>query len=367
MSKEESSTVKRMRRELSREYGCKIYEDDFNLAVRVPLESIEDLNEKHLDSVRRALDRFDRRTIEEKVVSTFLVADEDNVDLEVELLFEALREDDPKTISDQLVTGESEKRTAINERVRKIMEKISEERKKEPGSRGKVVDSRGARGDFNLSDISVTSSIRKAIGRGSFERGGRPKVKKDHLQEKIYQPRLRTNICLIADTSFYPDMREEISTMKWIIRIILTLSYENRYHVSIISFSNNSAVLEMPFTTDVDKGYEVVENFDYGGLSPLSSGLRTGMRVLERQRGDSEDVVSILVLLTKGKANVPLYPGGFVRRELDYFADVLEASHIKSVIIHIGQEEKHRMKEISFKSQSRYYNPPLLKGNLFID
>jgi len=356
-----------MRRRLSRDYGCEIYEDDFNLAIRLPIESIEMFSKEHLSSIRKSLERFDRGVIEEKVISTFLIADKDHVDLETEFFLEDLEAEDTKAISDRLVREESDKRTAINERVRKIIGKLSQVQKKETGSRGKIVGSRRAEGDINLSDIAILPSIRKAIRSGSFDKERGPKVKKKHLQEKIYQTRLQTNLCLVADTSFNLDMVEEISTMIWIIRVILTMAYEKRFHVSIVSFSNNSAVVEMPFTTDVDKGYEVVSTFDYGGLSPLSSGLKTGMRALERQRGDRTQIISIMILLTQGKANVPLYPGGFVRRELTYLSETLKASHIKGVVIHIGEEEEHRMKELSFKSRSRYYSPPLLKEDLLAD
>ncbi len=356
-----------MRRRLSRDYGSELYEDDFNLAIRLPIESIEMFSKEHLEPIRRSLEEFDKKIIEDRLVTTILITDKDHVDLETEFFLEALNKDEARAISDRLLRDESDKRSAINERVRKIIENLSQFQKKETGSRGKVVGSRRARDDVDLSDIAILPSIKKAIRRGSLDENGGPNVKKQHLREKIYRTKLQTNLCIVVDTSFNPDMKEEISSMIWIIRVILTMAYENRFHVGIVSFSNNSAFVEMPFTTDVDKGYEVIETFDYGGLSPLSSGLKTGMRVLERQRGDRTQIISLMILLTQGKANVPLYPGGFVRRELDYLGEFLRVSDIKSVMIHIGDEEEHRMKELSFKSRSRYYNPPLIEDNYFAD
>jgi len=355
-----------MRRKLSRDYGSEIYEKDFNLAIRIPLESIESFKKEHIAPTRKTVEKFNRKTVEDKVISVFLIADEDHVDLELDFFLKVLEDENAKAISERLLKGESDRRTVISERVRSIIDELSQVKIKDTRSRGKVVGSRRARDDVNLSDIAILPSIRKAIRRGSIEKGRGPNVKKSHLQEKIYQTRLKTNVCIVADTSFNKNMQEEINTMIWIIRVLLTMAYEKRFHVGIISFSNNMAVVEMPFTTDVDKGYEVVKSFNYGGLSPLSSGLQTGIRALERQKGDRTQIISIMILLTQGKANVPLYPGGFVRRELDYLANVLRTSHIKSVMIHIGDEEEHQMKELSFKSRSRYYNPPILKEDLFV-
>lgn len=382
MDEEESSTVRRMRRKLSREYDCQLYEKDFNLAVRLPLESVEDIEKDDLVKAGKSLEELGTGDIEEKSVSAFVLADEDHLELEVDLFLDAVEDAEVGTILDQIVREESQKRSSIDARIRKIIENLSvNQRTKDVsgtgsdsakmkasytlGGRGRVVGSRPARKDVDFGDVAVVPSIRKAVREGSFDKIRGLNLKREHLKEKVYRSRTQTNLCMVVDTSFYPDMNEEINTMQWMIRILLTMAYENRYHVGIVSFSDNSAELELPFTTDVDKGYEVVEDFDYGGLSPLASGLKTGLEMLEMQRGDRAQTVSLMVVLTRGKANVPLYPGGFVRRELEYLSGLLKELPIGVLMVHIGDEEEDMMKEFSLESQARYYSPPMLEKKPF--
>ncbi len=382
MEKDGSSAVRRMRKRLDRDHDCQLYEKDFNLAIRLPLKSVEDVEEEDLVKARESLEELGTSNIEEKAVSAYIIADEDHLELEIELFLEAVDEVEVAPILDQIVREESHKRSSIDSRVRKIVENLSVgQRTKDVsgtgsdsakmkasytlGGRGRVVGSRPARKDVDFGDVAVVPSIRKAVREGSFDRIRGLNLKKEHLQEKVYRSRTQTNLCLVVDTSFYPDMKEEINTMLWIIRVLLTMAYEKRYHVGIVSFSDNDAELELPFTTDVDKGYEVVEKFDFGGLSPLTSGLKTGLEMLEMQRGDRTQTVSLMVVLTRGKANVPLYPGGFVRRELDYLSGLLKELPIGVLMVHIGDEEEETMKEFSLESEARYYSPPMLEKEPF--
>lgn len=382
MNDEEPSIVKRMRKKLSRDYGCRVYERDFNLAVRLPLKSIESIDKEDLLLTRESLEILGIEIIEEKTVSAYLIADRDHIEMEIDLFLKCIEEEEAEPIVDQLSREESQVRSSIDERVRKMLENMARAQRTKNvegvstssgskikasytlGGRGRVVGSRPARKDANFSDIAIIPTIRHAIREGSFDRIRGLRIKQHHLQEKIYRSRTQTNVCIVVDTSFYPDMQEEINTMLWVIRVIFTMAYEKRHHVGIVSFSGNSANMELPFTTDVDKGYEVVENLEYGGLSPFASGLKMGIEMLEKQRGDRAETVSLMVVLTRGKANVPLYPGGFLRRELIYLAKLLGESSINAVMVHIGEEEEHLMKELSLRSGSKYYRPPLLEKRI---
>ncbi len=330
---------------------------------------------------RESLEITGIEEISDKTVSAYLIADRDHLEVEVELFLDAVEEGAAAPVLQTLVMEESQKKVMIDNQVRKIVDELSREKHsksvstssgaggKVKGSytlegRGRVVGYRPGRKDTSFGDVAIVPTIRRAIQEGSFDPLRGVKIKPHHVQEKIYRSRTRTNLCIVVDTSFYSDSVREISTLEWIIRILLTMAYEKRYHVSFVSFSGNRAKVEMPFTTDVDRGAEVVDRFEFGGLSPLASGLKTGFEMLEKQRGDRAEIVSLMVIITRGKANVPLYPGGFLRRELVYYAKLLGGSTVNTLIAHIGDEEEHMIKELSLRANARYYKPPILSDRV---
>ncbi len=381
MTPKEDPKVSRIRRQVDRLYGCKIYDRDFNLAMRFPIKSVKYLDDEHIELARESLEITGVEEIKEKTVTVYLIGDKDYLEMEVDTFIEAVEEGVAKPIHDTVISKESQKQSMIDRRVRKLIDEASKKVSKKVvkgggsgqgkvkesytlGGRGRVVGYRPARKDTSFGDIALVPSIRRAIQTGSFDDITGVRIKSHHLQEKIYRSRTRTHICLVVDRSFYADSRKEINTVQMLIRTILTIAYEKRYHVGIVSYSGNSATVDLPFTTDVDKGYEVIKRFEWGGLSPLASGMKAGLEMLEKVRGDRTDMILMMVLITRGKANVPLYPGGFVRRELMDLAKMISRSHVRSMIYSITDDDEHLIKEISLRSDARYYKPPLLSDRV---
>lgn len=378
---EESARIKRIRKKLPRKYGCQIYERDFNLAIRFPKFKVSDIDDEDIILARESLEVTGIQEISEKTVSAYILADSDSLEVEIELFIEAVEQGKAGPILSSLVREESQKRDTIDKQIRNIVDNLSKMKTTKElktsssggakvkssyvlGGRGRVVRYIPARQDVSFGNVAVIPTIRKAIMSGSFDTVSGLRIKTHHLQEKVYRSRTRTNICLVIDTSFLPDDNQAIATMEWLIKVIMAITYEKRGYVGLVSFSGDRARMESPFTTDVDKGGEVFTRMKFGGLTPLASGLKTGFEMLERQRGDREDVISIMILIARGKANVPLFPGGFIRRELIYYAKMVNASGVRPLVIHIGDEEENLIKELSFRAGARYYHPPLLNKKL---
>ncbi|MFO8110818.1 MAG: VWA domain-containing protein [Thermoplasmata archaeon] len=378
---EESARIKRIRKKLPRKYGCQIYERDFNLAVRFPKRRVSDIDDNDVILARESLEITGLEEISEKTVSSYIIADTNYLEVEIELFIEAVEQGTAAPILSSLVREESQKRDMIDSQIRNIVSNLSQAKASKElrtsssggakvkssyviGGRGRVVRYIPARRDVSFGNVAIIPTIRKAIQEGSFDTISGLDVKRRHLQEKVYRSRTRTNICLIMDTSFYSDDIQAITTMEWLLRVISAITYEKRGYLGIVSFSGNRAKIESAFTTDVDRGGEVFENFEFGGLTPLASGFKMGFEMLERQRGDREDVISIMVLIARGKANVPLFPGGFIRRELIYYANRIKASSVRPFVIHIGVEEENLIKELAFRAGARYYHPPLLNKKI---
>ncbi len=377
----EPPKIGRMRKNLDRDYGCEILDRDFSMAIRFPVKNVRLITDEHITYASLSMEVTGVNEITGKSVTAFVISDRDFLEMEIQSFIEAVEKGSAKPIQDIMVSRESQKRNMINAHMRKLIndasEKVSIKVVKSSGGgqgkvrqsytlggRGRVVGYRPGRKGTSFGDIALVPTIRRAIQTGSFDEISGVKIKTHHVQEKIYRSRTRTHICLLVDRSFFPDNRREINTVEHLIRTVLTVAYEKRYHIGVVSYAGNSARIELPFTTDVDKGYQVLKRFEWGGLSPMASGMKKGLEMLEMVRGDRSDMVLMLIMITRGKANVPLYPGGYIRRELIHMAKLLSRSHAGTIIASITDDDEHLIKEISLRSGARFYKPPVLSDKV---
>jgi len=377
--KEEESLEDRIRKRLDTEFGTNIYKKDFTLGIRIPFGQVTEIRESDIPSLKRAVEEIGIDKIKEDTVTTLLVSNQDSVEFETEVLIRAIENKTVEPLHGAVVSSGKQKIQKIDEKIRRLLDESSLQSSKtvsgggtggakieesyKLGGRGRVVGDTKAREDVNFGDVAVVPTIRNAVRQGSFRgpgRSGGVNIKRSHLREKIYRSRTKLQQLMIIDTSYLPDEMRKIRTVEEIAKTVLTVSYEKRSQVSIISSSGDEAKLELPFTTEVSKGEEVLDEFKYGGLSPLPSALKKGLILLKRARGSRTDVISIMMLITRGKANVPLFPGGYVRRELLELSKMIRASPIQMIIVNVGGEESTLLKEMAHTSRARYYESPIL-------
>lgn len=370
----------KIRKRLDREFGAKIYKKDFTLGIRLPLEKVSQIRGPDVPSLKEIVKELGVDRVKNDTVTTLLVANQDSVEFETEMLIKAVENNSVEPIHKAVVSTGKRKIQRIDEKIRDLLRestlkasagvstsgsggaKLEESYKL--GGRGRVVGYTKAREGVNFSDVAVVPTIREAVAKGSFQSGfgdKKVKVKREHLRENIYRSRTKLYQLLIIDTSYLPDETRKIRTVEEIARTVFTFSYEKRSQIGMISSSGDEAELELPFTTEVSKGEEVLQNLEYGGLSPLPSALKKGLTLLERARGSRTDVVLTMMIITRGKANVPLFPGGYVRRELMDLCEMMKQSMINTIVVNVGGEESDTLlKEMAYNTRARYYEPPLL-------
>ncbi|MBS3817014.1 MAG: VWA domain-containing protein [Candidatus Thermoplasmatota archaeon] len=379
----EDSLQERIRKRLDKEFGANIYKKDFTLGIRIPFEKVTELRETDISTLKETVEDLGLEDIKKNTVTTLLVADQDSAEFETEILIRSIESKTVDPIHEAVVSTGTQKIQRIDEKVRDLINesldrsstgvsggggsgaKIEESYKL--GGRGRVVGNTKAREDVDFGDIAVVPTIRNAVRKGSFRNTGGSRganIKREHLRENIYRSRTKLYQLMIVDNSYLPDETRKIRTVEEVAKTVLTVSYEKRSQVGMISSSGDEAKLELPFTTEVSKGEEVLNGLDYGGLSPLPSALKKGLVLLERARGSRTDVISIMMIITRGKANVPLFPGGYVRRELTELSKMIRESPVRMIIVNVGGEESNMLKEMAYTAQARYYEPPVLGENV---
>ncbi len=369
----------RIRNRLEKDFGAHVYERDFTLGIRIPFNQVTELRNTDVPTLKQTIEDIGLDEIEEKTVTTLIVAKENSVEFETVTLLRVIKEENIEPIHESFVSTSTQKLKNINDKLRDLIDEMSRKPKKgvsgeskggakieesyKLGGRGRVVGNRKARDDVNFDDVALVPTIKNAVRKGNYRSsrwGSRVEVKKEHLRENIYRSRTKLYKLLIVDTSYMPDETRKIRTVEEIVKTILTITYEKRSQVGIISSSGDEAELELPFTSEVSKGEEVLDGLEYGGLSPLPSALKKGLTLLERAKGSRADVILMMILITRGKANVPLFPGGYTRRELMKLGKMIGNSTVKMAIVNVGDEETNILKEMASRARARYYEPPLL-------
>ena len=308
--------INRMKRNLERDFGLKVFFIDFpRLAIRVPETDIEDLSEAGANILLDKLRKNQNQLRFEEIPYAYIIADESYKTIKIEDLMEILKID-PKS--------KEKPPPSIN----KIMEEMSSPTKRSTlftrvvsgrraevlhkSKRGRYVKYREASG--KLVDLAVAPTIRAA----ALRQAGRGKlvIKKIDLREKIRRRKISTLINIILDTSGSMIEKRKVEVTSKVIIELLKDAYQRRDKVALTTYSGRDADVPLPFTSSVELAKGFMENVSFGGTTPLSAGMLTGLNIILSEMMKGLVAIPLMVLITDGVANVPLEVGGNIEREL---------------------------------------------------
>jgi magnesium chelatase subunit D len=126
------------------------------------------------------------------------------------------------------------------------------------------------------------------------------------VQEKVREARTGSLILFLVDASGSMGAQRRMVAVKGAILSLLLDAYQRRDRVGLISFRGTGADLLLPPTGSVDLAQVQLRALPTGGRTPLGHGLSLALEVIERERLKDRDVLPLLVLLSDGRANVPL-------------------------------------------------------------
>ena len=371
----EEDPIEKYRKRLGRTFNYRIVEDEFLLCLRVPRESVEDLTDEDIGAIASRLKRENIENLKEKILSVYFICDRDYVETDIHRFMDALT---MRRASPILRAAEEIKKLRIGERdpvIRKLLDELSRtgarvSARLRHGSKAAEVTTTSGRGRVvgykqageNPQDIALLPTIRVAAAKGRRGRGTFVvEIKKEDFQEKIRKTRTPVYLCFVVDTSGYeePEIRGKIVSS--LVISMLKDAYERRDQVALVTYSGNHATVLCNFTTDVEYVGACMKKVEFGGLTPLGSALLTGLNLLHAKVGDRLGVVPILIVLTTGTANVPVTPGGNIRRELLSICRLIWNSNYKVLVIDISERGSNLAREIALLTGGRYYHPQNLR------
>ncbi len=130
-------------------------------------------------------------------------------------------------------------------------------------------------------------------------------------------------------------------------------TYQKRDRLAIITAGGEHASYLLPFTSNIEKGRALIDSIGFGGTTPLSSGIRIGLRVLEDIMRKEPWMVPIMVIITDGGANVPLFMGGNIQDEFTKLSTEMDYVNIRPLVINVG-DDSALCEEIVWKTDGKY-------------
>ncbi|MEV0086006.1 putative cobaltochelatase [Saccharopolyspora sp. NPDC050642] len=131
----------------------------------------------------------------------------------------------------------------------------------------------------------------------------------DDLRRAIREGREGNLVLFAVDASGSMAARERMSAVSGAVLSLLRDAYQRRDKVGVVTFRGDSAELALPPTSSVDIAAARMRRLRTGGRTPLADGLLRVHRVVQTERMRDPQRRALVVLLTDGKATVPLDSG----------------------------------------------------------
>ncbi|QGK70977.1 putative cobaltochelatase [Allosaccharopolyspora coralli] len=178
---------------------------------------------------------------------------------------------------------------------------------------GQVVRSSTVDGSGVHLPATVAAAAPHQSARG--RRGPGLVLRQDDLRRAVREGREGNLVLFVVDASGSMAARERMSAVSGAVLSLLTDAYQRRDKVGVVTFRGDDAELALPPTSSVDIAASRMRELRTGGRTPLADGLLTARKVVTTERMRDPQRRPLLVLLTDGKATVPVKHGEVTGRQ----------------------------------------------------
>jgi magnesium chelatase subunit D len=200
---------------------------------------------------------------------------------------------------------------------------------------GRYVDSVVPKG--KVEDLAFDATLRAAApfqNRRKNGSGGAGAllIEKSDLREKVRERKVGNLVVFVVDASGSMAAEERMTATKGAILSLLLDAYQRRDRVGMIVFRKSKAELVLPPTNSVELAQKCLAKLPTGGRTPMAHGLNLGLETVRDHIRRDKEAIPLLVLVSDGRANVPLN-GGDPVEEAKTVAHAISSAGIKSIAI----------------------------------
>jgi magnesium chelatase subunit D len=185
-------------------------------------------------------------------------------------------------------------------------------------------------------DIAIDATIRAAAPHQKDRKihGENAIVIKDQdIREKIRIGKVSTATLFVVDASGSMGASNRMESAKGAVMSLLMDSYQQRDRIGMVAFKGDSADVLLPLCSSVDLAFERLRELPTGGKTPLGAGLNTGLNLLLGEKRRNDETISIMVLISDGRANVSVGDGAAIKEELLSIAEEARSAGIHVIIL----------------------------------
>jgi magnesium chelatase subunit D len=200
---------------------------------------------------------------------------------------------------------------------------------------GRYVDSVIPKG--KVEDLAFDATLRAAApfqSRRKQESRGEDTIliEKSDLREKVRERKVGNLVMFVVDASGSMAAQERMTATKGAILSLLLDAYQRRDRVGLVVFRKNKAELVLPPTNSVELAQRCLAKLPTGGRTPMAHGLNLGLETVKDWMRRDKEAIPLMVLVSDGRANVPLN-GGDPVEEAKRVAHAISSAGIKSIAI----------------------------------
>lgn len=179
----------------------------------------------------------------------------------------------------------------------------------------------------NPTSVAVGATLRSAALRSPEEF----QVTRSDLHQQVRAGKGANLILFVVDASGSMAAQRRMEAVKGAVQALLTDAYQQRDEVAVIAFRGPFAQMLVAPTRSVDVAQQGLRELPTGGRTPLPHALHLVLESLAKTQAN--DAPPLLVLLSDGKANVPLADGGDPWRESLALAGLLAERGVPTLVL----------------------------------
>lgn len=189
--------------------------------------------------------------------------------------------------------------------------------------------------DEKVHDIAFDATIRAAAPyqRDREHNGLSIAIRPQDVREKVRERRSGCTIMFLVDASGSLGVRKRMAAVKGAVLSMLRDSYVKRDRIGMMAFRRDSAELILPPTKSVEYSYRKLEELPTGGKTPLGEALVTVNEFMTSYSRSHPGESCYIVLITDGRANVPLKQGADANEEVRKLAADMAIPQVKWIVI----------------------------------
>jgi magnesium chelatase subunit D len=147
-------------------------------------------------------------------------------------------------------------------------------------------------------------------------------------------------ICFVVDASGSLSSRYRLEAVRHAARQLLTQTSQDRHYVSLVVAQGGKARCEVPLTRDTEKVDQAIEGVRPGGKTPMAHAYVMASHELQRAR--DRGLAPTLIVLTDGRTNVSLTPGGDPIDDIMVATRQLAEKELEGLVIDMRSDPGHQ-------------------------